>query len=501
MYFCICHNLIMATIPHLPKLKKLDRLFLKMYVGPFVLTFFIAVFVLLMQFVWKYIDDLVGKGLDFWTIGQLLFYASATFVPMALPIAILFSSLMTFGNFGENFELAAARSVGISLLQMMKPLIILSVFISLTAFYFSNNILPIANLKMSSLLYDVSNAKPTLNIKEGIFYRELDNIVIKVGRKDKDGKTIHNVLIYDHSQYTGNTSVTIAESGHMESTDDERFLIMKLYNGYSYQEDLSKREYFDTRPMERIYFREQYKRFDLSSFSMQKTNEDFFKDHYQMMNIQQLSESIDSLRTERLTQNLAFAEQTVAYWHFYSHMDTNYVYGDKQAAVLEQDSFLLNFIPAERKKITGNALQSAQNLQEIVGYHIFEQDNMRKHFIRFQVEWHRKFTLSVACFVLFFIGAPLGAIIRKGGLGLPLVLATLIFVAYYILSITGEKFVREGLWNPVFGMWLSSIVLLPFGIWLTLKTLNDSPLMDSESWHKYTSKVVGVFKSLKFKRK
>jgi lipopolysaccharide export system permease protein len=491
----------MAVIPHFLRLRKLNRLFLKMFVGPFVMTFFIAIFVLLMQFVWKYIDDLVGKGLDFWVIGQLLFYASATFVPMALPIAILLSSLMTFGNFGEHYELAAAKSVGISLIKMMKPLIILCVFISGSAFYFSNNILPIANLKMSSLLYDVSNAKPALNIKEGIFYREIDNIVIKVGRKDKDGKTIHNVLIYDHSQYTGNTSVTIAESGHMETTDDERFLIMKLFNGYSYQENLKKREHFDTRPLERIYFREQYKRFDLSSFSMQKTNEEFFKDHYQMMSITQLTTSIDSLKIERAEQNSAYAQQTASYWHFYSNMDTNYVYADKDPAILEKDSFLLNFTVDERKFITENALRSAQNLQEIVGYHMFEQDNMHKHFLRFQVEWHRKFTLSVACIILFFIGAPLGAIIRKGGLGLPLVLATLIFVAYYIMSITGEKFVREGLWNPVFGMWLSSIVLLPFGVWITSKTLNDSPLMDYESWHKYTSKIVGIVKLLKFKRK
>ncbi len=491
----------MVQIPHFLKLRKLDRLFLKMYVGPFILTFFIAIFVLLMQFVWKYIDDLVGKGLDFWIIGQLLFYASATFVPMALPIAILLSSLMTFGNFGEHYELAAAKSVGISLIKMMKPLIILSIFISASAFYFSNNILPIANLKMSSLLYDVSNAKPALNIKEGIFYREIDNIVIKIGKKDKDGKTIHNVLIYDHSKYTGNTSVTIAESGHMETTDDERYLIMKLYNGYSYQEDLSKREHYDTRPLERIYFREQHKRFDLSSFSMQKTNEEFFKDHYQMMNISQLSSSIDSLKMERRKQNQAYAQQTTSYWHFYSNMDTNYVYNNTQPAVLEKDSFLLNFHPVDRKFITENALRSAQNLQEIVGYHLFEQDNMHKHFLRFQVEWHRKFTLSVACFILFFIGAPLGAIIRKGGLGLPLVLASLIFIAYYIMSITGEKFVREGVWNPLFGMWLSSLVLFPFGLWITLKTLNDSPLMDYETWHKYTSKVFGFAKKLKIRRK
>jgi len=488
----------MAHLPDFLRFRKLDRLLFRMYVGPLVLTFFIAVFVLLMQFLWKYVDDLVGKGLDIWVIGQLLFYASATFVPMALPIAILLSSLMTFGNFGENYELAASKSVGISLMKMMRPLIFLSIAISISAFYFSNNVLPYANLKMSSLLYDVSNAKPTLNIREGIFYRELDNYVIKVGRKEKDGKTIRNVIIYDHTKHTGNTSVTIAESGFMEMTEDEKYLVLRLFNGYSYNEPLDKREYYETRPVERIFFKEQYKMFDLSSFAMQKTNEEFFKDHYQMMSIDQLSLSIDSMKSEKSRKKGVFATQIVSYWHFYTHIDSTMIAEHEldESFVLKNESFLDNFEPADKKFITESALSAAKNMYEITGYQVFELDALNKHFMRFNVEFHRKFTLSVACFILFFIGAPLGAIIRKGGIGLPLVIATLIFVAYYILSITGEKFVREGMWNPVFGMWLSSMVLFPFGLWITLKTINDSPLMDSESWHKVTTKVTMPLKKL-----
>ncbi len=480
------------------RVRKLDKLLLRMYIGPLFLTFFIAVFVLLMQFLWKYIDDLVGKGLDFWILGQLLFYASATFIPMALPISILLSSLMTFGSFGEHYELAASKSVGISLLKIMRPLIILSLLISVSAFYFSNNILPYANLKMSALLYDVSNAKPALNIREGIFYREIDNYVIKVGRKEKDGKTIQNVIIYDHSKFTGNTSVTIAETGYMEMTEDEKFLIIKLYNGYSYNELLDKREYYDSRPVERIQFKEQSIRFDLTSFALQKTNEDFFKDHYQMMNIDQLRGSIDSLKYERVKLHSIFANQITSFWHFYSHIDSTIFAEDVKVEKhnIKTENFLDRFSPSEQKFITENAVKSAQNIQEISGYHGFELDSLRKYFLRFNVELHRKFTLSVACFILFFIGAPLGAIIRKGGLGLPLVLATLIFVIYYILSITGEKFVREDVWNPVFGMWLSSIVLFPFGLWLTLKTIKDSPLMDMESWYKNFSRILLPFKKL-----
>jgi lipopolysaccharide export system permease protein len=481
------------------KFRRLNRLLLRMYIGPLVLTFFIAVFVLLMQFLWKYVDDLVGKGLDIWVIGQLLFYASATFIPLALPIAILLSSLMTFGSFGEHYELAASKSVGVSLLKIMKPLIIFNIFVAAAAFYFSNNILPIANLKMSALLYDVSNAKPALNIREGIFYREIDNYVLKIGRKEKDGKTIRNVLIYDHSKYTGNTSVTIAQSGIMETTEDEKYLIVKLYNGFSYNEPLDKREYYESRPIERLHFIEQTKRFDLSSFALQKTNEDFFKDHYQMMSIDQLKKSIDSLKRERLRIQKVFASQITSYWHFYTHLDTG-ITSDKTPPELVQqkrENFLENFTPAEQKFITQNAMKSAQNIQEVIGYQVDEIAGFQKHFLRFNVEFHRKFTLSMACIIMFFIGAPLGAIIRKGGLGLPLVVATLIFVAYYIISITGEKFVREGLWNPSFGMWLSSLVLFPLGLWLTVKALKDSPLMDIDSWYKYSSFFMKPFRKNK----
>lgn len=480
------------------KIKKLDLLLLKMYVGPLILTFFIAVFVLLMQFLWKYIDDLVGKGLDFWILAKLLFFASTTFIPMALPIAILLSSLMTVGNFGEHYELAASKSVGISLLKIMRPLIILNIFISVAAFYFSNNILPVANLKMSAVLYDVSNAKPALNIREGIFYREIDNYIIKIGRKEKDGKTIRKVLIYDHSKFTGNTTVTIAESGHMEMTDDEKFLIIKLFNGYYYNEPLDKREYYETRPVERINFREQIKRFDLSSFSMQKTNEDLFKDHYQMMSIGQLQTSIDSLNREKIRLQKVFSQQITSYWHFYTQIDSTIISNPIPPELVgKEDNSILELISAGDKKfITQNALKSAQSIHEIAGYQSSEIDSFHRHFLRYNVEFHRKFTLSVACFILFFIGAPLGAIIRKGGLGLPLVVATLIFVAYYILSITGEKFVRESIWNPAFGMWLSSFVLFPFGLWLTLKTIQDSPLMDIESWYRYTSRIIHPLKKL-----
>lgn len=482
----------------MPLIKKLNRLLIKSYVGPLVLTFFIALFVLLMQFLWKYVDDLVGKGLELDVIAKLLFYASATFVPLALPLAILLSSLMTFGNFGENYELAAAKSVGISLPRMMMPLIWLCFGIAALAFYFSNNILPIANLKMTSTLYDVTNTKPALNIREGFFYYGIDNYVMKIGRKEKDGKTIRNIIIYDHTKGNGNFTVTVAESGIMETTEDERFLVLQLFNGYSYNELMENREHYTSRPMERIYFREQYKRFDLSSFAMQKTNEEFFKDHYQMMSIAQLVHSRDSIKTLINSRYNLFAQQQYSYWHFLSNSDTVVVDSNIYKTEFKNNDFLSNFEKEEQKFIAENALRSAQNLLEISGFQFLELNNYQRHYIRYNVEYHRKFTLSVACIILFFIGAPLGAIIRKGGLGLPLVLATLIFVTYYIVSVTGEKFVREGVWNPIFGMWLSSGILFPFGVWLTIKTTTDSPLMDAEAYYKFFSKIkIAVLKLIK----
>ena len=280
-------------------MKKLHSLVLRSYIGPLLLTFCIAEFVLLMQFLWKYIDDLVGKGLDFITVAQLLFYASVTFVPMALPLAILLASLMTMGNLGENYELVAAKSSGISFRKIMMPLVFLSVFISGLAFYFSNQVLPVANLKMFSLLFDVTEQKPALNIQEGVFYKDIDGYVIKVGEKDRDGQTIHRVLIYDHSQFTENNSVTIAESGTMVTSEDKRTLVFTLYNGTNYTEPRNNRQSLTRRPLQRIHFKEEQIRFDLSSFAMNRTDEELFKEHYQMMNLKQLNKSVDSLRTDR----------------------------------------------------------------------------------------------------------------------------------------------------------------------------------------------------------
>ena len=461
-------------------IKKLNIFIIKSNFGPFILTFFIAIFVLLMQFLWKYIDDLVGKGLEWSVIAQLLFWASVTMVPLALPLAILLSSIMTFGNLGENYELAALKSAGISLQRIMLPLILLTFFISIVAFYFSNNALPYANLKMGSLLYDVREQKPALNIKEGIFYSGIDNYIIKVGKKDKDGVTIYNVMIYDHASRNGNTNLTLAEKGTMEMTEDKRFLVFQLYNGVNYYEKPDNYRRRKNYPLQRTSFTEEFRRFDLSGFSLTRTNEEFFKDNYQMMNLSQLKATSDSLqqRLDSIQEN--YQKNVHSNLYYFSRIGVNDSTFKDTSKVISGE-LLENFSQTEQEKIIEKALNSARNLKDHVFYNN-EDINGRKKFIRrHDIEWQRKFTLSIACIVLFFIGAPLGAIIRKGGLGLPVVVSILFFVIFHVTSFTCEKMIRESILPPE-GMWLPSLIFLPFGIFLTIKATSDSTLLDSNAY-------------------
>ncbi len=315
-------------------MKKIYALVLKSYTGPLLATFFISLFILLMQFLWQYIDDLVGKGLEWYIIAELLFYASFTFVPLALPLAILLSSLMTFGNLGEHYELVAMKSSGISLRTIMKPMIIMSILISGFAFYFSNNVLPVANLKFKSLLYDVRKKKLAVNIKEGIFYNDMEDYIIRVGKKGKDGKSIYKVMIYNHTGRWGNTDVTVADSGFMESTPDGRYLIFTLYDGYNYQDKLDQKDSKKTTPFQRTFFKTQQRKFDLSAFELNRTNEDLFKNNYQMLNIRQLDYFIDSLGTSIRKRRSNLAQNFPRNYKAYLNLDSTYKPGSDTSIVV-----------------------------------------------------------------------------------------------------------------------------------------------------------------------
>ncbi len=460
--------------------KKIYLLVLRSYLGPLVLTFFIALFILVMQFLWKYIDDLVGKGLEWHVVAHLLFYASTTFVPLALPLAILLSSLMTFGNLGERYELVAMKSAGVSLSTVMRPLVVLSILISIGAFFFSNNVLPISNLKFRSILHDVRQQKLALNIREGIFYDDIDGFVMRVGKKESDGVTIRDVIIYDHTSRSGNTNVTKAEWGKMVQSDDRNFLELTLYNGYNYDEKIDRKNDLK-RPFQRTFFSEQFRRFDLSTFKMMRTDENLFRNHYQMLNLDQLEFSTDSLKKEMQIKIDHIARTTLLAYNFIDQTDS-LIPIDSGILVSDRLFALRDMTKEEKLQVIDKALTNSRYGRTNVEYEKNDLNERGELIRKHQVEWHLKFTLSFACLVLFFIGAPFGAIIRKGGLGLPLVIAVVFFVIYHVISMTGKKSVIAGTMDPVLGMWLSSIILLPLGILFTYKATNDSPLFDVDSW-------------------
>ena len=466
-------------------MKKLYWFILKSYLGPLVMTFFIAIFILLMQFLWKYIDDLVGKGLEWYIIAKLMFFASSTFVPYALPLAILLSSLMMFGNLGEHYELVAMKSAGISLSRIMRPLIIVSILISLLGFYFSNVILPTANLKFLSLLFDVREKKLAFNIKEGVFYNGIDGYVIRVGKKDQDGNTIRDVLIYDHTKHQGNVSLTVAAWGKMELTPDKRFLVFRLYNGTNYEERTDLRNSNSTHPFQTTRFSEQDQQFDLSTFQLTRTDEKLFKNNYEMLNTVQLRKSIDSIYKGTLEEHIVFGKLFIHNYYYLAAIDTLKKPLKVHSGSSPPADLFTGFTPADRKRIIEFARNSAFNVNgnlKAAGETFYGKEKLLH---RYQIALHKKFTFSIACFLLFFIGAPLGAIIRKGGLGLPAVISTIFFILFWILSITGEKYAVEGVLPAYEGLWIAPLVLLPIGVFLTYKATVDASLLDVDAWIKF----------------
>ncbi len=460
-------------------MKRIDRLILKSFLGPLLLTFAIAVFVLLMQFVWKYIDDLVGKGLDFGIIAELMLYASATFVPMALPIAVLFASIMTMGNFGEKYELIAMKAGGISLSRIMMPLAFIALLLTGVAFYFSNNVLPVAMYKYRTTLYDVQRKKPAVSIRPSEYYDEIDGYVIRVNKKDPDGRTLRDIIIYDHTHGISQTNIIVADHGYMQSTPDDHYLLFTLYDGHTYSQPSNGENYL-SRPLTNIGFEEQVLTFDISSFAFSKSDDDFFNGSVQMMNVAQLDTSVRNLEAQLGDRYHEF--QTVM-------LDKMRVY---RATASKNDTLAYTDVlqlvrdtsDVARQKYLSQARATASNaLSDVQMYNSFIKSD-KEYINRHYIEWMRKFTLSVACLLLFFIGAPFGSIVRKGGLGMPLVASVVFFVMYYVIGMICEKSVREGAMGPV-GMWVSSFVYLPIGLLLTYTATTDSSLFDLSAWKRF----------------
>ena len=470
-------------------MKKLDKLIIKTFMGPFVATFFVTLFVLVMQFLWKYIDDLVGKGLDTPVIIELITYTSANLVSLALPLAVLLSSIMTFGNLGESFELVALKSSGISLLRFMRPLLVVCTLIAVLAFLFNNYAMPVANLRAKSLLYDITNSKPAFNIKAGVFYTDIPDYTIKVAEKEKDNKTIHQVMIIDHTP-GGGDKVILAEKGTMLLSADKRFLYFVLEKGWRYEER-NNRSSTTPGDLIRLGFREYKKAFDLSSFAFSRLDMGLFASNQQMLNVRQLDKAIDSLyKQEKLFSRTVNAYVTTRY-AFYKWQDTGWL---AKAPALAVANFR-DVIPEKSLRYTLE--RTEQNIRD-------GQNNLEgparefgdKHgtLLLHKVEWQRKFTLAFSCIVMFLIGAPLGSIIRKGGLGTPLIFAVVFFVIFNIFFMVGEKMARKDVMATWSGMWLSNIVLIPIAMFLIYKALNDSNLFNKEFYFRTFNNIKKLFK-------
>ena len=470
-------------------MKKLHKLVLTSYIGPFIVTFFISLFILLMQFLWKYIDDLVGKGLEWYVISELLFYSSATFVPLALPLAVLLSSIMTMGKMGENYELVAFKSAGISLRRIMWPMVAISMFLVLGAFFFSNNVLPVANLKSLSLLYDIRKQRPALDIAEGVYYKGIDNFVIRVDDKSNGGEILHGIKIYDHTEGRGNTSLTTAEWGTMAVTPNQRYMVLTLHNGTNYQEMSDHGPLDPARPFQRTRFEKQIRKFDISMFELERTDEELFRGNFRMLNISQLVSYEDSLSRELDRRKTNYINAYIRRFNNYPQADTTGYHQIDPSIMVQADIGFMRESPVSAGMVISSAMDMIRTNRDHARYSHEEFRTRTRTLARYQIEFHRKFTLSFACVVLFLIGAPLGAIIRKGGFGLPMVISVLLFVVFHVTSMMGEKFVREGVLEAHQGMWVASVLLLPVGILLTIKATTDSSLLDMDIYKQKIEKI------------
>ncbi|MBL7759950.1 MAG: LptF/LptG family permease [Sediminibacterium sp.] len=475
-------------------IKKLDILIIRSFVGPFIAAFLISIFVLTMQFFWLYIDDLVGKGLDLLTVLKLVGLVTLFWVPTALPLALLFSSIMTFGNLGESFELVAIKAAGIPLLRFMRPLLIITLFICGLAFLFANNIIPVTQLKLSALKYDIIVSKPSIDIKEGVFYDKIDGYVIKLGKKEKNDSVIHDVVIFEKG-YSLQDNILIAESGVMRVTKDKRFLEFILKNGWRYEEK-GQRVVTNTQ-FTRMGFKEYKKIFDLKSFQMNKTGDSAFYDP-KMLSIRQLNDAIDSLKHVDTFYAKRSAKEISPYLRFARYTDTGWKLPAKQPLpVVKTGKLIPDSLKASITDAAANQMATIRGTIDMMSRDFDEKsESLRMH----EIEWHRKFTLSVACLVLFLIGAPLGSIIRKGGLGTPLVFAIIFFVIFHLFNTFGEKFVKSGQASAINGMWLSTYLLIPIGGFLIYKAMHDSQLFNQEFYYRTFKQLRAFFANFKTKK-
>ncbi|MBX2945418.1 MAG: LptF/LptG family permease [Cyclobacteriaceae bacterium] len=572
-------------------MKKLDKLILSSFLGPFILTFLVVVFILLMQHMLKYFDDIIGKGLGFDVIGQLLFYFAVFMTPVALPLAVLLSSLMTFGALGEHFELTAIKSAGISLLRTIQPIFFFVLVLTVCAFYINNNLVPKAALEAYSLLYDIKQKKPALDLREGTFYNGIPDISIKVNHKFPDNITLKDVIIYDHRKHDGNKDVTIADSGKMYTILNERYLKLELFNGYNYTEGASagqdvvgKSVAYGTETISRSKFAKTQVVFDLSSFGLIRTEKKWFQGNRIMRNLRELDYDLDSLNREKMNYQLS---HYAAYRNFFNYftrkdsvalpvdllsyknmkdsasfnapfnssddpalsvtpaalqspiiaadslIDKTMVEHDSTTRVIEPPTLLQQkrarnperVKQVEQQKEESKRLALAQQKKRILtdSARLAKVDSIMSLSVEksgytsavnkarvvksqlagsistlefytvdervFRIQWHKILASSLACIAMFLIGAPLGAIIKKGGLGVPFLVSILFFIVYYLLTMTGEKWAKQGIVSVEVGVWAADVILLFIGLIFLRQARIDARLFEADFYNVVFDKV------------
>lgn len=457
-----------------------------------VLTFFIVLFVFIMQFMWRYIDELVGKGLGMGVIMELMMYAAVTLIPMVLPLATLFAAVMTMGNMGENYELLALKSAGVSLPRIMRPLIILVFFVAIGSFFVANDMVPLATKKISALLYDIRQQKQVIEFKDGLFFNLDNNMSIRVDHQDPETKLLTDILIYDtrNTNTTGKMGTIVADSGYIALSDDKRYLLVTLYNGEMHEEARNY-QWMKDNTLERRYFDAYNMVVPMSGFDFARTDMSLFNGS-QTKNIAELSAGVDSL--EEVSAHAASAS--------YQPLINTFIFpynlglGSDTLPPLQGGAVYLNdrieqMALRDKQSVYNDALIKAKNSRSFYSFDEASSKEALNQLYKYKIEWHKKMSLPVSIMIFFLIGAPLGAIIRKGGLGMPVVVSVGFFVIYYIITITGQKMASEGSWNAFLGMWIATFILLPISVYLTYKATNDSNLFNAEWYLAHTKKLRG----------
>ncbi len=478
-------------------IKKLDIFILKQFCLLFLGTFFICLFIFMMQFLWRYVDDLIGKGLSFEVLSKFFFYAAMTLIPLSLPLAILLASLISFGNMGERLELLAMKAAGIPLLRILRPVGLFVVALSIGSFYFQNVISPESSKQLAALLYSMKQKSPELEIPEGVFYNEIPGYNLFIEKKDLETGMLYGIMIYTQGNNFDDTQVVLADSGRLQTTADQMHLKLTLYDGQRFRNMQNTGSALDRSSVP--YMRETFKQevdlipFD-NNFSVMDAN--LFNDNAQTKDLRALSRGIDSI-----TANLDSAGRAQYNQYTYSFLSQTRLEGRKDSASLVKrvqeeplnyDTIYASLSDAERSRVLRTALDRVRSgviqTDMIKDLSFFQNRSLRIHYL----ERQKKFTLSLACLIFFFIGAPLGAIIRKGGLGVPVVVSVIIFIFYYMINVTGEKLSKSGEWDVTFGIWLSSMVLAPIGTWFTWKANQDSAVFNIEGYQRFFRRLLGL---------